>query len=397
MQIYENPLISIHAERKNDDKIELVSDGALSPVAKPVLKRINKIFAQEKAVPVGDAQLDDDKLVFSTWIPPVPSKAFNRMISAEIASVMKKRIPDQMSIGITMRCPNNCIHCGASDIIADPELTLDEINSVVDQSIDIGTYLVSFDGGEPMLRNDIVDMVANVDKTRAIATTFTSGFGVTPERAKDLKDAGLYAARVSIDSPDPTEHDRVRGRDGSFDDAMVAISNLRQAGIMTDMFVVVSPNNIDDLDGFYSLAAEKGMQEMSIYEIIAVGRWMEHEDEVISKNDVDRLGRFQKDMNKKSDGPRVTAFPYFMGPDMFGCFAGRRWLHVTSAGDACPCAYTPIAFGNIREEPVADIWKRMGGMYKENADYCLMRNPEFRDKYVKSIPEGAQLPYRMDR
>src|SRR5665648_920353 len=97
MQIYENPLISIHAQRKNDDKIELVSDGALSSVAKPVLKRINKIFAQEKAVPVYDTQLDSDKLVFSTWIPPVPSKAFNRMISAEIASVMKKRNPDQMS------------------------------------------------------------------------------------------------------------------------------------------------------------------------------------------------------------------------------------------------------------------------------------------------------------
>ena len=397
MQIYENPLISIRAQRKSDDKIELVSDGALSSVAKPVLKRINKIFAQEKAVPVYDTQLDSDKLVFSTWIPPVPSKAFNRMISAEIASVMKKRIPDQMSIGITMRCPNNCIHCGAADIIADPELTLDEVNSAVDQSIDIGTYLVSFDGGEPMLRKDLVDMVAHVDKTRAIATTFTSGFGVTPEKAHDLKNAGLYAARVSIDSPNPTEHDRVRGRVGSFDNAMDAISNLKEAGIMTDMFVVVSPNNIDDLDGFYCLAAENGMQEMSIYEIIAVGRWMEHEDEVISKNDVDRLGRFQKDMNKKSDGPRVTAFPYFMGPDMFGCFAGRRWLHITSAGDVCPCAYTPIAFGNIREEPVADIWKRMGGMYKDNADYCLMRNPEFRTKYIKSIPKGAQLPYRRDQ
>ncbi len=54
------------------------------------------------------------------------------------------------------------------------------------------------------------------------------------------------------------------------------------------------------------------MKEMSIYEIIAVGRWLDHEDEVISEKDVSRLQTFQKAMNSKPEGPRVTAFPYFM-------------------------------------------------------------------------------------
>jgi MoaA/NifB/PqqE/SkfB family radical SAM enzyme len=391
MRVYDKSYIKLNAEIENG-KVQLVSEGTLSPVAKPIINRINKIFLEEKPISVSA-----DNIIVSTWAPPVPSTAFDRLISAQISSMLKKRVPDQASIGITMRCPNKCIHCGAADIIADPELSLNEVNKAVDESIDLGSYLISFDGGEPLLRKDLPDMIRHVDKSKAIATTFTSGFGLTPEKAMELKSAGLYAVRVSIDSPREEEHDRVRGRKGSYAEAMQGIDNAVEAGLLTDMFVVISPNNIDELEDFYSLAESKGMHEVSFYEIIAVGRWLDHEDETVGPNDVDRLGKFQKEKNKLLDGPRVTAFPFFMGPDMFGCFAGRRWVHITSAGDVLPCAYTPLTFGNIRKEPLKDIWKRMGSNYKKNASSCLMRDPDFRAKYIYTIPEDAQMPFNMVR
>jgi len=393
MRVYDKSVIKINASTENG-KVVLDAEGALALVAKPIIKRINKIFQEEKPI-----SFDDEKIIFSTWVPPIPGKVFDRVISAEIGSILKKHIPDQFSIGITAKCPNRCIHCGAADVTSDIELSFEQINNAIEQAIDLGSYLISFDGGETMLRNDLVDMVAKVDKDRAIATCFTSGYGLTDQRAQDLKAAGLYAARISIDSPFEKEHDRVRGRSGAYADAINGIKNARAADLLTDMFVVVSPDNIDDLDDFYNLAVEQDMQEMSIYEIIAVGRWLTHEDEVISSKDVSRLESFQKHMNKKPDGPRVTAFPYFMGPDMFGCFAGRRWIHVTSAGDVLPCAYTPLSFGNILEEDLADIWKRIGkhSAYKGSADYCMMRNPEFRSKYVHTIPEGEPIPFRIDK
>jgi len=392
MRVYDKSVIKVNASTENG-KVVLDTEGPLSAVSKPVIKRINKIFREEKPILV-----DDENIIFSTWVPPVPSPAFNRVISAQIGAVMKKRIPDQFSIGITDRCPYNCIHCGAAGIVADPEFTLEEINRVVDEAVDLGAYLISFDGGETMVRSDIVDMVASVDKTKAIATCFTSGFKLTPERARDLKNAGLYSAHISVDSPDEKEHDRVRGREGAFQNSMTGIKNTLDAGIMADMFVVVSPDNIDDLEEFYTLADDLGMQEMSIYEIIAVGRWLDHEDETLTKKDVVRLERFQKSKNKETDGPRVTAFPYFNGPEQFGCFAGRRWMHVAAGGDVMPCAYTPLSFGNVREDGLAEIWKRMGkhAAYKGSADYCMMRNPEFRKEYIHTIPKDAQIPLRVD-
>jgi len=391
MRVYDSPVLKVNASTENE-KMVLDAEGPLSQLAKPFLKRINNIFADEKPI-----SMTEDKIIFSTWIPPIPGPVFSRVINAEIAAIRKKRVPDQFSIGITARCPNRCIHCGAADIKPEKELTLSEISNAVDQSLDLGAYLVSFDGGETMLRDDLVEMVSGVDKSRAIATCFTSGFRLSEERAKELKAAGLYASRISLDSPFEAEHDCIRGRSGAYSDAISGIRNASAAGILTDMFVVASPHNIDDLEEFYNLATDLGMQEISIYEIIAVGRWLDHEDEVIGEKDVSRLEKFQKTMNSKPEGPRVTAFPYFMGPDLFGCFAGRRWMHVASDGEVMPCAYTPLSFGNICEEPLEAIWKRMGkhNAYKKDASYCMMRNPDFRKQYIHTIPQGAKIPYRL--
>jgi MoaA/NifB/PqqE/SkfB family radical SAM enzyme len=393
MRVYDRSVIKIDAGIDNG-KVVLESEGALSPIAKPIISKINDIFQEEKPIYV-----DDENIVFSTWVPPVPGEVFNRLISAEISSILRKRVPDQLSIGITSRCPNNCIHCGAADIVAKTELTVEQINGAVSQSIELGSYYISFDGGETMMRNDLTEMVKAVDKSKAIAACFTSGFRLTEERAKDLKAAGLYATHISIDSPREEEHDRVRGREGAFKDSLQGIKSTLEAGILADMFVVVSPHNIDDLEDFYGLAENLGMHELSIYEIVAVGRWLEHEDEVISDSDVKMLGRFQKEKNRKSEGPRVTALPYFMGPDQFGCFAGRRWMHVTPAGDVLPCAYTPLSFGNLVEEELNVIWKRMGqhDAYRKNADFCRMRDQRFRQKYIHVIPKEAALPLRLDR
>ena len=391
MRVYDSPVLKVNASTENE-KMVLDAEGPLSQLAKPFLKRINTIFAEEKPISV-----NENEIIFYTWIPPITGPVFSRVISDEIAAIRKKRVPDKLSIGITARCPNRCIHCGAADIKPERELTLDEISGAVNQSLDLGSYLISFDGGETMLRNDLVEMVTRVDKSRAIATCFTSGFRFSEERARELKAAGLYALRVSLDSPIEAEHDRIRGREGAYRDAVAGIKNAKTAGILTDMFVVVSPHNIDDLEEFYNLAVDLEMHELSLYEIIAVGRWLDHEDEVITEKDVSRLERFQKSMNSRSEGPRVTAFPYFMGPSLFGCFAGKRWMHIASDGEVMPCAYTPLSFGNICEDSLEAIWKRMGkhNAYRKDAAYCMMRNPDFRKEYIHTIPQGARIPYRL--
>jgi MoaA/NifB/PqqE/SkfB family radical SAM enzyme len=374
VQIAEKPLLRIEASSEGSG-IKLTPRGPLAPVARPVIDRINKVFADEKPISSGP-----NKFIFSTWIPPAPSLAFDRMLSAQIGFLTRRRVPDQLSIAIIRSCPNNCIHCAAPSRRGDI-LTKDVIDRTIGEGLEMGSYLITFDGGEPMLRKDLPDMVSKVDD-RAIATTFTSGYGLTEEMASNLKAAGLYAARISIDSPQESEHDRVRGRIGAFKDAMQGVKNALDAGLLVDLFMVTSPSNIDDLEDAYSLAAELGAHELSLYDIVAVGRWSDHLDEVLSKDDVKRLERFHKDKNSRQGGPRATAMPYLLGPEMFGCFAGRRWIHVDASGDALPCAYMPLKFGNVKEKSLKEIWKEMSS-YKWFGKRCAcqMKDQQFREAH----------------
>ncbi len=373
MQIAKKPLLRIEAQSEGRG-IVLSPKGTLSPFAKPIIDRINKIFETEKPISCGP-----DKFIFSTWIPPAPSIAFDRMLSAQVGALTRRNIPDQLSIAIMRACPNNCIHCSAPSRKGDI-LSNSSIKIAIDECLEMGSYLITFDGGEPMLRKELPDLVSHVDE-RAIATSFTSGYGLTPELARSLKQAGLYAIRISIDSPYEEEHDRIRGRTGAFADALSGVKNALDAGLLVDLFMVTSPSNIDHLDEAFSLASDLGVHELSFYEIVAVGRWASHEDEVLSSNDIKKLERFHKEMNR-SQGPRVTSMPYILSPEMFGCFAGRRWIHIGPSGDALPCAYMPLSFGNIKDKSLKEIWKEMS-RYKWFGKRCAcqMKDTTFRNAH----------------
>ncbi|MHC1597944.1 MAG: radical SAM/SPASM domain-containing protein [Methermicoccaceae archaeon] len=387
MLVYESKLLKVRAEY--DEGVRLKASGVLAPAVSPILSKINSVFAHEMPVAVSD-----EHMIFSTWIPPIPSPAFDRLLRAQVLSMLSRSIPDQLSISITTRCPNRCAHCGAAGMSPSAEPTLNEIERAISESLSMGTYLISFDGGEPMLRDDLEHMVEAVDSKKAIATTFTSGYGLTSQRAASLRRSGLYAVRVSFDFPTEEKHDAFRGRKGAFEDATKAIANALAAGLLVDMFVVISPHNIDLLDEFYSLACELGVHELSLYEIVAVGRWAQHTQEVLSDRDVKRLSEFHKQKNTAGE-VRVSAFPYFMSPEMFGCFAGRRWAHITAGGEVLPCAYMPLSFGSIKEKELSQIWRHMRSFeaFKHPAQRCRMRDASFRARWVDGHTE---LPYRVD-
>jgi MoaA/NifB/PqqE/SkfB family radical SAM enzyme len=372
MQIAEKPLLRIEASAEGKS-IRLAARGPLALAAKPVIDVINKVFADEKPISYGD------ELIFSSWIPPAPSRAFDRMLSAQVGALIGRRVPDQLSIAVFRGCPNDCLHCSAP-FRQGEVLTGVVIERAISQALDLGSYLITFDGGEPMLRRDLPSLVSSVDD-RAVATSFSSGYGLTADLARSLKQAGLYAVRISIDSPNEREHDRVRGREGAFRDALMGVRNALAAGLLVDLFMVVSPANIDSLEDAFSLAGELGAHELSLYEIVAVGRWSSHQDEVLSKQDIRRLGQFHKEKNRK-DGPRVTALPYLLSPEMFGCFAGCRWIHINASGEAYPCAYMPLGFGNIGELSLREIWRDMSRCRSFSGRHaCLMKDPDFREAH----------------
>lgn len=396
-EIYKFPGLSIKA-KLYDSGIEFKAEGALKQIGKPIIEQISEYFLAERP-----AVATPERFVLSGWLPYIPSPAFTRLISNQVKIIMSgKKIPEQISIAVTGKCPCDCIFCCAKGIRAEPELTLDEIKSIIDQGVEMGTHLFTFDGGEPLLRKDIYDIISYAQSTGSLVVMFTNGLYLNGDVAQKLKNAGLDTLQVSIDSPYNDEHDRIRKVKGLFEKATVGVRSAVDAGLFVSIYYVARRENSDrkTLNDLLALADRLGAQEVSLYDILAIGKWLEREDDTLTDEERKRTILFHKEVNQKGKtGPKVMAFSYFESPKKFGCMAGRRWIHFTPAGDLIPCSYTPLTFGNIRETSLKKMWKKVRKHieYMDENRACMVQDKEFRKRYIYPIPKDASLPYPIEK
>lgn len=373
---YKGPLFRVYTEIEGG-RMRMKTSGAASILMRKNLAKNFSIFEGEKP-----AKSEANRLICSTWMPPIPSPAFDRLVKSQLSAIMGKMIPDQVTVSITEECPNNCIHCALPDTKNRIKLTPETVRSVIDQVLEMGTTFLIFDGGEPLTYPGLEDLISYVDPEKAITGMFTSGVGLTEERASRLKEAGLYSLTVSFDSAYEDKHDYIRGRKGIFKNAVEAVKNGLKAGLLVNIYVVLSRDNVNELEELYDLAAKLCVHELSFYEIVPTGRWIDHASEILIPEDTKKFDNFVSGVREK-EGPKVFAIPQVMRTT--GCMAGRKWLHITPEGNILPCACIPIPYGNVHQDKVRDVWKKIREDPVYNAKYCLMRNPEFRKKYLKIL------------
>lgn len=343
--------------------------------------------------------------VYSLCMPPIPSKAHARMVEGFLQTfVFRKRTPQALTLGVTDECQCRCVHCSAGQRRSPrPVLSLQELRRVVDESLALGVTNISFTGGEPLLREDLEDCVSAVPKEKAVVQVFTNAVDLDAKRAASLKAAGVWGLQVSLDSPDPGEHDRLRGRKGTFHAVERGVKAAREVGLLVALSTYVTDRCLkeDKLRGLATLAAHWGAQEISVSDVIPTGRLLRRDDLLLTENSRKMLLEQARLLNEEFKG-RTRLLPvswtnsgsgYFS--KSLGCIAGNFQFHVTAVGDFTPCDFTPLSFGNVRSESIADLWKKLTehSAYCRHQNACRMQTPDFRKKYIHTIPEGADLPF----
>ncbi|MDV0446097.1 GTP 3',8-cyclase [Methanimicrococcus sp. At1] len=389
--IYKNPVFRVDIEPAAD-VTKVAAGGVLSPVLKKTVSSEMSFFDNEKYVAelseASDSSFSSyfdrygNALIYSTWMPPIPSPAFSRMVKSRMSAAVGRYRPEQVTISITEECPNRCLHCALPNKNNHSKLTPDETKDAVDQAIRAGATNIIFDGGEPLGYAGLEDLISYVNPDLAIACMFTSGVGLTEEKAESLKGAGLYSVSVSIDSPYEEKHDYMRGVPGVFQNAVSGIQNALSAGLLVNMYVVLAPHNVYDLDAVYDLAKTLGVHELSFYEIVPTGRWIDNTTDILTSEQHEIFKNFVEKCNADPAGPKLFSGPLVINE--FGCMAGRQWMHITPEGDILPCSCVPIPYGNVKTGPnaVSAAWKKIRAdpAYRAGKG-CLMRDSDFREKY----------------
>jgi MoaA/NifB/PqqE/SkfB family radical SAM enzyme len=105
------------------------------------------------------------------------------------------------------RCNIDCAYCNEYDKMSPPVPT-DVMTARIDKLADLGTSVVAFSGGEPMLHPDLDGLIRHIRGRGMMAGLITNGYFLVPKRIKELNAAGLDFLQISIDNVEPDEVSR---------------------------------------------------------------------------------------------------------------------------------------------------------------------------------------------
>jgi MoaA/NifB/PqqE/SkfB family radical SAM enzyme len=117
------------------------------------------------------------------------------------------RHPISAHLIVSRRCNLSCSYCNEFDGYSSP-VALSELCRRVDQLADLGTTIITFSGGEPLLHPELDQVIKKTRQRRVIATLLTNGTLLTPERIKRLNSAGLDQLQISVDQVRPDSNSR---------------------------------------------------------------------------------------------------------------------------------------------------------------------------------------------
>jgi MoaA/NifB/PqqE/SkfB family radical SAM enzyme len=295
--------------------------------------------------------------------PGWPSAAFDSFISAELGRV--RRYPgapqtlQTMMLAITKKCPLRCEHCSEWDALNGREtLTLDDLRSIVGKFQARGVAQLQLSGGEPLRRFDDLLALIAAGGGRTDFWLLTSGYGLTDERARALRAAGLTGVQVSLDHWQAAAHDRFRGTPGSFAWVVRAAAAARGAdlavcfNLCATRAFVTAPN----LERYAQLAARLGGGFIQILEPRAVGHYR-GADVDLGPDQQALLERFFLTVNHErgGDGLPICTYQAF-DQRRIGCYsAGDRFLFVDTDGRAHACPFCQRATADCRQADATEI------------------------------------------
>jgi mycofactocin biosynthetic radical S-adenosylmethionine protein MftC len=266
---------------------------------------------------------------------------------------------------LTYACNLACVHCLSSSGRRDPrELTTDECKAVIDELERMQVFYVNIGGGEPTVRRDFWELVDYATAHHVGVKFSTNGSRINPQRAAWLAQAGCVDVQVSLDGATPDVNDRVRGR-GSFQTAITALERLQDAGFQRPkLSVVVTRENVMQLDAFERLACRYGAQ-LRITRLRPSGRGANVWDELHPTADQQRelYGWLRARGEDVLTGDSFFHLSPLGGelPGLNLCGAGRVVCLIDPIGDvyACPFAiHDAFRAGNVRGPGgFAQIWR----------------------------------------
>ncbi|MXV64290.1 TIGR04053 family radical SAM/SPASM domain-containing protein [Natronorubrum sp. JWXQ-INN-674] len=286
---------------------------------------------------------------------------------------------------LTQACGLACDHCRAdAQLDRHPdELSTTDGKRLLEDAAAFGEgQLVVLSGGDPLVRDDVEELIAYGDELGLRMTITPSGTqSLTADRIRGLADAGLKRMAVSLDGASPETHDAFRGEDGSFAETIRAVEDAKAAGLPVQVNTTVCRQTVGELPDIRSLLREIGAVMWSVFFLVPVGRGA-----ILEPIDPDEADAVMAWLDEVSDeepfGLKTTEAPQYRRVSMqrqrrerdrqrdgddsrpndgvrrrTGIIAGDGFAFVSHTGEVFPSGFLPKSAGNVLETPVTEIYR----------------------------------------
>jgi len=275
----------------------------------------------------------------------------------EIAKARAEKGLLSLELELSRACNLRCIYCyAASGIPMENELSLPEIQDVVDQAVALGAKkIIVLGGGEPLLYPYLIDVIDYILSKGVKADLFTNGTLITPSKASALYDRGV-AVVVKMNSRCPDIQDFLTGHPGTFQAIKQGIEALKVAGYPDETHIlgvetVICRQNYEELPQLWQWARKQGI--IPYVEVMTLqGRAKEHPDLEVSIQKTRTLFETLARIDAEEFGNKWIPHPPLAASH---CARHEYSCTVVANGDIHPCPGVNLPVGNVREDTLEHI------------------------------------------
>ncbi len=294
--------------------------------------------------------------------------------------------PFRVDLALTYRCNNNCIHCYSLSPLERPELNTDEWKHIIQRFHELGVPQVTFTGGEPTLREDLVELVAEAQRLGMVSGIVTNGRLLSEELVGKLVGAGLDFVQVTLESSDPEVHDSITQVRGSWIETVKGIKNVLDHDVYVSVNATLLRKNYPTIESLVKFVAELGVNGFSLNRLIYSGRGKGLVGLEPPFEDIKRLLAEVKELTTELDLDfrwyGVTRYcdldPMEEGLGPKFCSACSITLAVEPDGSVIPCQSHYKVVGNMLRDDWEKIW--------ENPECVRIRELGFVGDACRSCP-----------
>jgi len=307
-----------------------------------------------------------------------------------------RQFPHFVDWAITAKCNLSCRHCRG---FSEGELSTERARKLVAEIAELKPGWVIVEGGEPLLRDDLFELLGLMRQKELEAHLITNGMLLSPQIITALKQLGVKVM-ISIDGATPSTYEAIR-KGANFDRVVQAARHCVKDGVLEAINFTILKRNYTEIPGVFELAASIGVRRITF---IGLKPCQSYTEELLSSQEYREAIKLTCQAAQKTGVEFFFDEPFFwatvrelglparmpvvntgiLASSTSACIFGE-YLFIETNGDVKPCSFTPMTLGNVNERPLGEIWCEV----LSSAFFSRLKDPKSRTGYCQSCQYWA--------